>query len=84
MVNEAFFYADNGMVESTDLVWIQLAFDTLTGLFDRLGMQTNVCKTVGMVYRRCRSAGVRADEAYTRRMTGEGQSFRDRHQERLL
>ena len=41
MVKEKFFYADDGMVVSTDLGWLHLAFDTLTGIFDRVGLQTN-------------------------------------------
>ena len=45
----ALFYADNGMVASSDLVWLQGAFNTLVGLFDRVGLQTNVGNTVGMV-----------------------------------
>ena len=31
----SFFYADKRMVASTNSGWIQTAFDTLTGLFDR-------------------------------------------------
>ena len=49
MVWEAIFYADNRMVVSTDPGWPQTAFDTLTGIFDRVGMKTNLLKTVGMV-----------------------------------
>ena len=51
--------------------WFQLAFDFLTGLFDRVGLRKNVCKTVGTLYQPCRAAWVRADKAYTRRMAGE-------------
>ena len=61
-----------------------MAFDMLTGIFDRVGLRTNVRKTVGMVWRPCRAAGVRADEAYTRRMTGEGRSFKERQREKVL
>ena len=43
------FYADNGMVASSDPGWLQGAFNTLVGLFDRVGLQTNVGKTVGTV-----------------------------------
>ena len=37
------------MVASLDPRWLQSAFSTLVGLFDRVGMRTNVGKTVGMV-----------------------------------
>ena len=70
-------YADDKMVESTDPEWLQLKFNMLTGLFDRVGLQTNVRKTVGMVCRKFWAAGVRVDEAYTRRMTGKGRSFKE-------
>ena len=47
----ALFYADDGMVALSDPRWIQGAFNTLVGLFDRVGLQTNTRKTVGMVCR---------------------------------
>ena len=62
-VKAEFFYVYNGMLASTDLGWIQLEFYKLTGMFDWVGLQTNIRKTVGMVYRPCRVAGVREDEA---------------------
>ena len=61
MAKAALFYADNGMVLSTYPGWLQLAFDTLKGVFDRVGLQTNVHKTVGVVCRPCRPARVRVD-----------------------
>ena len=44
-------YADGGMVASSDPRWLQVAFNTLVGLFDRVGLRTNFGKTVGMVCR---------------------------------
>ena len=64
------------MVASTDPGWIHTAFDILTGLFDRVGLQTNVKKTVGMVFHTCRADRVRADKAYTQRMTWGGDTRR--------
>ena len=66
------------MLASTNPVWLQTAFGTLTGIFDRVGLRKNVWKTVGMVFQPCRAVGVRANEAYKRRMTGEGQSYQER------
>ena len=43
------FYANYGMVASSDPAWIQGAFNALVVLFDRLGLQKNFGKTVGMV-----------------------------------
>ena len=78
MVKTALFYAGDGLVDYIDPGWLQLAFDMLTGLFDRVGLRKNFPKTVGMVYKPFRVARVRADEAYTQQTTGEGQSFKER------
>ena len=84
MVKVVFFYANNRMVASTYLGWIQSAFDKLTGLFNQVGLRKNVRKTVGVVCRLCRSSRVRSDKAYTRQMTGKGLSFEEWQQEWLL
>ena len=57
------FYADDEMVASTKPGWLQTTFNTLTGIFDRVGLRKNAQKTVGMVCQTCRAVGVRADEA---------------------
>ena len=72
------------MVASTYSGWLQLAFDILTGLFDRMGLRTNVRKTMGMVCSILRTARVREDESYTRIITGDGSSFKKRERERVL
>ena len=41
-LKEAIFYADNGMVASTNLGWLHTAFDILKVLFERMGLKTNV------------------------------------------
>ena len=53
----ALFYADDGMVASSDPGWLQGAFNTLVGLFDRVGLRTHFGKTVGMVCHPCQAAG---------------------------
>ena len=42
-----------------------------------MGLQTNVGKTVGMVYHRCQAAGNLTTESYGRRIMGRGQSYRE-------
>ena len=37
----AFFYMDDGLIVSKEPVWLQGAFDTLAGLFARLGFWKN-------------------------------------------
>ena len=46
MPQNSLFYADDGMVTSSDSRWIQGAFITLVGLFNRVGLDTNFGKTV--------------------------------------
>ena len=84
MVMAALLYANDGMVASTYPGWLKSEFDTLTGLFDRVGIQTNVRKTVGMMRRPCRAYGVRSDKSYTQRMTAEGRIFKERQRERMI
>ena len=65
----ALFYADNGMVASSDPRCLQGAFNTLIGLFDRVGLQGNVGKTAGMVSHPCQAAGNLSTEEYGRIVT---------------
>ena len=79
-----FILRGNWMVPSTDPRWLQTAFNTLTRLFNRVGLQTNILKNVGMVCQPCRAAGVRADKAYTRQMMAEGRSYKRKQREMVL
>ena len=53
----ALFYADNGIITSSDLQWLQGAFSILVGLFNRVGLKNNDGKTFVMIFRPCRAAG---------------------------
>ena len=64
------FYAENGMVASSDPRWIQGAFNTLVGLFYRVDLRTNAGKTAGMVCHPCQAAGNLSTTAYERRVVG--------------
>ena len=77
----AVFYADDGMVGASEPAWLQGAFSALVAIFDRVGLQTNVDKTVSMACHPCRAGtGNRTMEGYRRRITGDGNSFRKRQQ----
>ena len=77
-------YTDYGMVTSLDPAWLLGAFTALVGLFDSVGLLTNVGKNVSMVCHPCQvGAGNRTEEAYGRSITGEGRSYADRKQERI-
>ena len=56
-------YADDGMVATLDPQWLQGDFSTLEGIFDRLGLKTNVRKKVGMVCRPCQVTGTQLEAA---------------------
>ena len=47
------FYADDGMVALSDPGWLQGTFSTLVGLFDTVGLRTNVRKKFDIVCRPC-------------------------------
>ena len=44
----------------------------LACLFDKLGLNTNVNKVVGIVCHLCQMSGLQLEAAYTRMMTGVG------------
>ena len=70
------FYADDGMVVLSDPAWLQGAFNSLVAIFDRVGLLTNIGKTVSMV---CLpgwgGGGNQTEEAYSRSITGVGRSY---------
>ena len=74
----ALFYADDGILTSSDPQWLQWAFSQIVGLFDRVGLNTNIEKTVSTTCKPCNTTGNRSEEAYGQIMTGEGTMFRER------
>ena len=66
------------MVASSDPGWLQGAFNTLVGLFGRVGLWNNVGKTVSMILHPCQATGNLTTEAYGRRVTGVGLTYRER------
>ena len=49
------FYANDGMVVSSDPAWLQGAFTSLVAIFDRVGLMTNSGKTVSIVCHPCQA-----------------------------
>ena len=72
------FYADDGMVSSSDPRWLQWAFTTLVGIFDRVGLKTNMGKTFRMTCRPFPEVGNRSEAAYGYTITGEGLTYLER------
>ena len=54
---EAYFYADDGLVASTQPERLQRAFDVLTGLFNRVVLKKNTENTAVMVCQPCHAPG---------------------------
>ena len=65
------------MVASSDPQWLEGAFFILVDLFDRVGLRTNVRKTVGMVCHPFQATGTQSEAAYGQQMTGEGASYQE-------
>ena len=61
------FYADDGMVASSDPRWLQGAFNTLVGLFNRVVLQTNYGRQLAWSATPSRRQGISR-----RRRTGDG------------
>ena len=78
------FYADDGMVVSLGPAWLQGAFSALVVIFDKVGLRTNVNKTVSMACHPCRAgSGNRTTEGYSPRLTGVGKTFKERQRDRV-
>ena len=50
----------------------------MVGLFDRVGLNTNVSKIVLMVFCQFQASGMQLEAAYRRRITGTRPSYRER------
>ena len=79
----ALFYADDGMVASSNPRWLQWDFNALVGLFDCVGLHTNMGKTVSMTCRPFPTAGNQSEVAYRRKMTGKGLTYLERKREQV-
>ena len=66
------------MVALSNPFWLQGAFNTGVGLFEKVGLRKNFGKTVGMVCHPCEAAGNLSEAAYGRRLTGEVTTYRER------
>ena len=66
------------MVALSEPRWLQGAFNTLFGLFDRVGLRKNVRETVGMVCRPCQAEENQLKSEYGRWIMGEGPTYREK------
>ena len=70
------FYVDDGVLASTDPVFLQDALDKLVGLFDRVGLRTNTTKTEAVTCWPGKIRACQSKEVYAERM--EVQKKKDR------
>ena len=71
------------MVALSDPRWLQWAFTTLVGLFDRVGLKTNTGKTAIMTCRPCPAVVNQSEEAYGPLITEEGLTYLEKKRERV-
>ena len=79
----AYFYANDGLVASTQPERLQREFDLLTGLFDQVGLSMNKRKAVSIACQPCHTPGMVSLETYERRTMGMGPTFRERQWRRV-
>ena len=79
----AYFYANDGLIVSTQPERMQREFNVLTGLFDRVVLRTNMRKTVSMAHQPCHAPGRMSVETYGRLTTGTGLIFWERQRMRV-
>jgi Reverse transcriptase (RNA-dependent DNA polymerase) len=71
------FYADDGYLASTDPYMVQAAVTMTKNLFEQMGLQMNASKTKVLLGEPLQPMHLMSDEAYHRRLTGEGQTYRE-------
>ena len=77
------FYADGERISGRDHIWVQDALAVPVVMFQRVGLETNLKNTKALVYTPGYIWGKWSEESYKRRSTGEGETFRERNQERV-
>ena len=77
------FYADNRLVSSPESARLQGAFDTLTGIFNCVGLQNNKVKTVKSACWPCHTPHTWPTETYTQQVKGRGLLYREKIQQRV-
>ena len=68
----AFLYTGDGIIASPRPYRFQVILDVLTVIFDRIGLNTNANKMVGMVYQPCHMSGKHLEAAYEIHIMGVG------------
>ena len=75
------FYADDGLIVGINAERVQQCIDVTSECFGRLGLSLNHQKTKSMIIRVGNLKTRISDQAYSRRILGEGDSYRERMKE---
>jgi hypothetical protein len=76
-------YADDDQFSAMDREWLQQALNILIDLFARAGLKVNIAKTKFMICLPNSHHSHMSEDAYKRRMTGEGETYRKRKRRRV-
>ena len=77
------FCMDDGRIAVRDHIWVQDTLMVTILMLKRVGLDTNIEKTKSLVCTPGSIWGKRSKEAYKRRVTGEGETFRERKRSRV-
>ena len=76
-------YADDDQLSAMDREWLQQALNVLVGMFERMGLKVNIAKTKFMICLPSSHHSHISVDAYKRKMTGEGETYRERKHRRV-
>ena len=79
----AYFYADNGIVASTQSERLQRVFNVLADLFVRFVLQKNTWNTEIIEFHPCHMPGIILVVEYERQVTGMGPNYWERQRMRV-
>jgi hypothetical protein len=77
------FYADDGLLSGENPQEVQRAMDIFTTVFARVGLKMNATKTKAMTMIGSKAFASISKTAYTRRITGEGLTHRERNLQKV-
>ena len=70
-----YFYADDGLVTSTQLERLHRLFEVLADLFEWVGLRTNTWNMLSMAFQQYHTPGIMLVVAYERLTTGKGPTY---------
>ena len=76
-------YADDDQLSAMDREWLQRALNILVGMFERMGLKVNIAKTKFMICLPSSHHSHMSLDAYKRKMTGEGDTYRERKRRKV-